>query len=185
MPLSHGMGDARLDPAPAPRRLRRQLRRPRLHATSATSWTATTNTPSACSSCTSRTTTFNALFNVHQRTTTGSARLFRANLIKKGTQRHRRRVSTWTRSSSNAQNFQNLKTNGANARLSWDLGAVKLYSITGYEHVNRYLQPRRHRRRHAGRPGLHPVPGRDRQAASPASSSTRRNCASNRRTPAR
>ena len=30
-------------------------------------------------------TTFSALFNVHQRTTNGSARLFRANLIKKGT----------------------------------------------------------------------------------------------------
>ena len=35
---------------------------------------------------------FNALFNVHQRTTTGSSRLFRANLIKKGTQRLRRRL---------------------------------------------------------------------------------------------
>ncbi len=83
-------------------------------------------------------TSFNALFNVHQRTTTGSSRLFRANLIKKGTNDlvdgfDPERIVT------NAQNFQNLKTSGASARLSWDLGAVKLYSITGFEQVNRYL----------------------------------------------
>src|SRR5206468_416163 len=39
----------------------------------------------------------------------------------------------------NAQNFQSLKTNGANVRLTWDLGAVKLYSITGYEHIGNYF----------------------------------------------
>jgi iron complex outermembrane receptor protein len=82
-------------------------------------------------------TTFSALFNVHQRTTGGSARLFRANLIKKGTNDI---VDGYDLDSivTNAQNFQSLKTNGANARLSWDLGAVKLYSITGYESVGSY-----------------------------------------------
>lgn len=82
--------------------------------------------------------TFNALFNVHQRTTTGSSRLFRANLIKKGTNDF---VDGFDADKivTNAQNYQNLKTSGASARLSWDLGAIKLYSITGYEHVNRYL----------------------------------------------
>jgi iron complex outermembrane receptor protein len=81
--------------------------------------------------------TFSALFNVHQRTTAGSARLFRANLIKKGTNSI---VDGYDLDSivTNAQNFQNLKTNGANLRLSWDLGPVKLYSITGYEGVDHY-----------------------------------------------
>jgi len=81
--------------------------------------------------------TFSALFNVHQRTTTGSARLFRANLIQRGTND----FAPGTDLDSivtNALNFQNLKTQGANMRLSWDLGAVKLYSITGYETVNHY-----------------------------------------------
>lgn len=82
--------------------------------------------------------TLNVLFNVHQRTTTGSARLFRANLIKKGTNDF---VDGFDPDKivTNAQNYQNLKTSGANVRASWDLGAVKLYSITGFEQVNRYL----------------------------------------------
>jgi iron complex outermembrane receptor protein len=81
--------------------------------------------------------TFSALFNVHQRTTDGSARLFRANLIKKGTNNI---ADGYDLDSivTNAQNFQSLKTKGANLRLSWDLGAVKLYSITGYEAVDHY-----------------------------------------------
>jgi iron complex outermembrane recepter protein len=80
---------------------------------------------------------FSALFNVHQRTTAGSARLFRANLIKKGTNDI---VDGYDLNSivTNALNFQNLKTNGANLRLTWDLGPVKLYSITGYEGVGHY-----------------------------------------------
>ncbi len=81
--------------------------------------------------------TFSALFNVHQRTTAGSARLFRANLIKKGTNDI---ADGYDLNSivTNALNYQDLKTNGANLRLSWDLGAVKLYSITGYEGVGHY-----------------------------------------------
>jgi iron complex outermembrane receptor protein len=82
--------------------------------------------------------TFSALFNVHQRTTSGSARLFRANLIQKGSNDivdgyDLNKIVT------NAQNFQHLKTNGANLRLSWDIGAVKLFSITGYEAVGDYF----------------------------------------------
>jgi iron complex outermembrane receptor protein len=74
---------------------------------------------------------------VHQRTTNGSARLFRANLIKKGTNDI---VDGYDLDSivTNAQNFQNLKTNGANARLTWDLGPVIFHSITGYESVGSY-----------------------------------------------
>lgn len=83
-------------------------------------------------------TTFNALFNVHQRTTTGSARLFFANAIKKGTNDL---VDGFDpqKSYTNGQNFQRLRTSGASARLSWDLDSVKLFSITGYEKVNNYL----------------------------------------------
>ena len=82
--------------------------------------------------------TFNALFNVHQRTTTGSARLFRANILTKGSNDIAPGVDLDSLVS-NAKNYQNLKTSGANVRLSWDLGAVKLYSVTGFEQVNRYL----------------------------------------------
>ncbi|HZV67475.1 MAG TPA: TonB-dependent receptor [Telluria sp.] len=83
-------------------------------------------------------TTFSALFNVHQRMTTGSARVFRANLIQKGTNDI---VPGYDPDKfvSNGQNYQNLQTNGANARLSWDLGAVKLFSVTGYEAVGNYF----------------------------------------------
>jgi len=80
---------------------------------------------------------FNALLNLHQRQTTGSARLFRANLIKKGS-------NTFADGTNlddivtNAQNFQSLKTNGINLRLQWDLGQYKFFSITGYEHIVDY-----------------------------------------------
>jgi iron complex outermembrane receptor protein len=80
---------------------------------------------------------FSALFNVHQRTTSGSARLFRANLIQKGTNG----FAPGTDLDSvvtNAQNFQDLKTHGANLRVSWDLGPVRFHSITGYETVDHY-----------------------------------------------
>ncbi|ATQ73176.1 TonB-dependent receptor [Massilia violaceinigra] len=81
---------------------------------------------------------FNALFNVHQRSTTGSSRLFRANIIKKGTNELVDGFDA-DKIANNGLNFQALRTNGANVRLSWDLGAVKLYSITGYEGVDHYL----------------------------------------------
>lgn len=83
-------------------------------------------------------TTFNALFNVHSRSTTGSARLFRANLIKQGTNDFADGYD-FNKIATNGQNGQHLRTNGANVRLSWDLGAVKLFSITGYEGVDDYL----------------------------------------------
>ncbi|HWJ93691.1 MAG TPA: TonB-dependent receptor [Telluria sp.] len=83
-------------------------------------------------------TTFGALFNVHQRTTTGSARLFRANLIQKGSNDFANGTDL-DKIATNGSNFQNLLTNGANARLTWDLGSVKFFSITGYEHVAHYF----------------------------------------------
>ncbi|MCE3261424.1 MAG: TonB-dependent receptor [Pseudoduganella sp.] len=80
---------------------------------------------------------FNALFNVHQRATTGSSRLFRANIIKKGSNTF---VDGFDpeKIAINAREDQELKTQGASVRLSWDLGAHKLYSITGYETVAKY-----------------------------------------------
>ena len=81
--------------------------------------------------------TFNALFNVHARSTDGSARLFRANLIKKGSNDFADGYD-FSKINTNGLNFQNLRTNGANARLTWDLGSVKLFSITGYEGVDNY-----------------------------------------------
>jgi iron complex outermembrane receptor protein len=83
-------------------------------------------------------TTFNALFNVHSRSTTGSARLFRANLIKKGTNDFADGYD-FTKIGTDTPNGQHLRTNGSNLRLTWDLGAVKLFSITGYEGVDDYL----------------------------------------------
>jgi iron complex outermembrane receptor protein len=81
---------------------------------------------------------FSALLNLHQRATTGSARLFRANAIKKGTNDL---VDGFDPESivTNAKNFQHLKTEGSNLRLSWDLGAIKLFSITGFEKVGDYF----------------------------------------------
>jgi iron complex outermembrane receptor protein len=81
---------------------------------------------------------FTGLFNVHQRVTDGSARLFRANLIQKGTND----VVPGTDLNSivtNGLNSQALNTQGVNARLSYDLGnGVQLFSITGYEAVKKY-----------------------------------------------
>ena len=80
---------------------------------------------------------FSGLLGFHQRQTNGSARLFRANLIKPGS-------NTFADGTNlddivtNAQNFQSLKTNGINLRLQWDLGNYKLHSITGYEHIVDY-----------------------------------------------
>jgi iron complex outermembrane receptor protein len=106
--------------------------------------------------------TFSALFNVHQRTTTGSARLFRANLIKKGTNDI---ADGYDLDSivTNAQNFQDLKTNGANA--APELGPGRGQAVLDHRLRRRgpLQQPRRHRRRHHRRPGLHAVPGADRQ----------------------
>ncbi|WP_342118069.1 TonB-dependent receptor [Pseudoduganella sp. OTU4001] len=80
---------------------------------------------------------FNALFNVHRRATTGSSRLFRANIIKKGSNTF---VDGFDpeKIAINGREDQELKTQGANLRMSWDLGAHKLYSVTGYETVAKY-----------------------------------------------
>jgi iron complex outermembrane receptor protein len=80
---------------------------------------------------------FEALLNAHARHLNGTARLFRANIIKPGTNDlidgfDEDEVSV------DGTNYSDLDSQGANARLSWNLGSYKLYSITGYESVETY-----------------------------------------------
>jgi iron complex outermembrane recepter protein len=75
---------------------------------------------------------FDALFNVHARSLDGTARLFRANIIREGSNDFvpgfdRERIAI------DGRNFQELDTWGANARLRWDFDRVSFFSITGYE----------------------------------------------------
>jgi iron complex outermembrane receptor protein len=80
---------------------------------------------------------FSALFNLHNRDLKGSARLFRANSIKKGTNDLVDGFDPAT-ISTDGQNGQNLQNTGGSARLAWNLGTMKLYSITGFETVDAY-----------------------------------------------
>ncbi|MEK8048820.1 TonB-dependent receptor [Ideonella sp. DXS22W] len=81
---------------------------------------------------------FSALANVHARDYSGSARVFRANIIKPGTNDFvdgfdRTKVSFDGKNESEVQNY------GANLRLKWNLGGgLSLNSITGYETVRTY-----------------------------------------------
>ncbi len=82
---------------------------------------------------------FEALFNVHKRHLDGTARLFRANIIKPGSNDL---VDGFERDeiSIDGENFQELDQWGGSARLSWDFGRVSLFSITGYESVDMLSQ---------------------------------------------
>jgi iron complex outermembrane receptor protein len=81
--------------------------------------------------------TFSGLFNVHGRDLKGSARLFRANIIKKGSNEL---VDDFdpARIQTDGINKQTLSNSGANAKLKWSLPDFNVYSITGYETVNAY-----------------------------------------------
>jgi len=81
---------------------------------------------------------FNALVNIHQRSTTGSARLFRANLIRQGSNDIADGLDL-DRIVTNALNDQRLSTRGANVRMTWNLGDYRLHSVTGYETVGEYF----------------------------------------------
>lgn len=78
---------------------------------------------------------FSALANVHVRSLEGTARLFRANIIRPqlGDLVHgfkRSKVAI------DGRNFQDLDTYGANLRMRWNLGSTTLHSITGYENAD-------------------------------------------------
>ncbi|GAB3383261.1 TonB-dependent receptor [Lysobacter fragariae] len=80
---------------------------------------------------------FEALLGVHARHLNGTARLFRANIIKPGTNDlvdgfDENEVSV------DGYNHSELDSEGFNARLSWDVGNYTLHSITGYESVETY-----------------------------------------------
>jgi iron complex outermembrane recepter protein len=78
---------------------------------------------------------FSALFNVHGRDMTGSARLFRANIIEKGTNNL---VSGFSKDKIfiDGTNNQELTNYGGSVRLRWDMNDITLHSITGYETVD-------------------------------------------------
>lgn len=79
---------------------------------------------------------FRALFNVHYRSLDGSAILFRANIIKPGSNELNHefydRNTVWT----DGQNDQELDQWGGFAKLEWDIGDLTLTSITAYETVD-------------------------------------------------
>jgi iron complex outermembrane receptor protein len=80
---------------------------------------------------------FEALANIHGRNLDGTARLFRASIIKPGTNEladgfKRDEVSI------DGANKQNLNQIGGNLRMRWNFGSTSLYSITGYESVDTY-----------------------------------------------
>ncbi len=80
---------------------------------------------------------FTALFNVHARNLDGTATLFRANILKQGTNEL---VDNFDYGSypTDGINRQHLKTKGGSMRLKWDLPGVTLHSITGYEKLDFY-----------------------------------------------
>ena len=80
---------------------------------------------------------FSALFSAHNRDLKGSARLFRANIIKKGTNDL---VDDFdpAKISTDGLNEQNLTSTGYSAKLKWSLPDFNIYSITGYETVSAY-----------------------------------------------
>ncbi|MEM4985811.1 TonB-dependent receptor [Collimonas sp. H4R21] len=80
---------------------------------------------------------FSALANLHERTMNGSASLFRANIIQKGTDNlipgfDKNNIAT------DGQNGQHLDNYGGSLRLRWQLGDYTLHSTTGYETVRMF-----------------------------------------------
>jgi len=80
---------------------------------------------------------FSALVNVHARDFNGTAREFRANIIKPGTNDLVDGFDA-TKVSFDGINESWLKSTGGNLRLKWNLGDVSLHAITGYESVKAY-----------------------------------------------
>jgi iron complex outermembrane recepter protein len=80
---------------------------------------------------------FSALFNVHARDLDGTARVFRANIIKPGSNDL---VDGFDpdKVSLDGVNEQRIESYGGSVRLRWDLGGYSLNSITGYETVRTF-----------------------------------------------
>jgi iron complex outermembrane receptor protein len=80
---------------------------------------------------------FDALFNVHLRDLKGSSRLFRANIIKPGTNDLVDGFDP-AKISIDGKNESRLKTQGGSIRLRWKLDDYTLHSITGYESLDTF-----------------------------------------------
>jgi iron complex outermembrane receptor protein len=80
---------------------------------------------------------FSALFNAHGRNLSGSARLFRANILQKGSNELVSGFSPGT-ISIDGQNHQSLQSVGGNVRLQWNFAHTSLFSVTGFETVNSF-----------------------------------------------
>lgn len=80
---------------------------------------------------------FSALFNAHARDLDGSARVFRANIFKPGSNDL---VDGFEPSkfSTDGRNEQHIQSYGSSARLRWNLGDYALHSITGFETVHTF-----------------------------------------------
>ncbi|MCF7220627.1 TonB-dependent receptor [Marilutibacter chinensis] len=80
---------------------------------------------------------FEALLNAHARHLNGTARLFRANIFKPGSNDL---VDGFDEDKVSLDGFNHseLDSRGASARLRWELGSYTLHSITGYESVETY-----------------------------------------------
>ncbi|QJE74712.1 TonB-dependent receptor [Aerophototrophica crusticola] len=80
-----------------------------------------------------------ALFNVHARDLDGTARIFRANIIQRGSNDL---VPGFRRNQvfQNGQNDLDVSSRGGSLRVEYDLGSVLLTSITGYETVEVYTR---------------------------------------------
>jgi len=77
------------------------------------------------------------LLSAHSRTLDGSARLFRANIIKPGTNDLVDGFDV-TKVSYDGLNYQDLRASGGSVRLRWDMGPMALSSITGLERVKAF-----------------------------------------------
>ncbi|MBC7988230.1 MAG: TonB-dependent receptor, partial [Luteimonas sp.] len=75
---------------------------------------------------------FEGLFNLHKRHMNGTARVFRAGIVEKGSNSFAPGFDK-DKASLDGVNFSDLETWGGSARLRWEFGSVSLYSITGYE----------------------------------------------------
>ena len=81
---------------------------------------------------------YSMLMNVHTRDLKGSARVFRANVIERGTNNLVAGFDP-TRVSQDGVNSQDVKNTGGSVRVRWDIGnGMALSSITGYETVKSF-----------------------------------------------
>ncbi|MEQ1516571.1 MAG: TonB-dependent receptor [Usitatibacteraceae bacterium] len=80
---------------------------------------------------------FSALFNIHSRDFKGSARVFRANIIKPGTNDLVDNFD-FTKASHDGKNESRVKTEGGSIRVRWAMNDFTLHSITGYESLDTY-----------------------------------------------